>query len=140
MLQAFARDPEHLDRLRAMGLRSLLIVPMRARDRTLGAIIFVTAESGRVYTEADLRLSEDLARRAAVAVDNARLFEESRAALRARSESLALLDTVFLGAPVGLAFVDRELRFVRINDALAALNGHPPEAHLGRTVGEVLRE
>ncbi len=139
MLQAFARDPEHLDRLRAMGLCSLLIVPMRARDRTLGAIVFVTAESGRVYSEADLRLSEDLGRRAAVAVDNARLFEESRAALRARSESLALLDTVFLGAPVGLAFVDRELRFVRINDALASLNGQSPEAHLGRTVGEVVR-
>ncbi len=137
MLQAFARDPEHLDRLRSMGLRSLLIVPMRARDRTLGAIIFVTAESGREYTESDLRLSEDLARRAAVAVDNARLFEESRAALRSRSESLALLDTVFIGAPVGLAFVDVELRFVRINHALAALNGHPPEAHLGRTVAEV---
>jgi PAS domain S-box-containing protein len=138
MLEAFARDPEHLGRLRAMGLRSLLIVPMRARDRTLGAIVFVTAESRREYTEADRDLAEDLAGRAAVAVDNARLFGESRAALQARSESLALLDTVFIGAPVGLAFVDDELRFVRINDALAALNGHPPGAHLGRTVSEVL--
>jgi two-component system cell cycle sensor histidine kinase/response regulator CckA len=137
VLQAFARDEEHLSRLRAMGLRSLLVVPMQARDRILGAIVFVTAESGRDYGRSDLLLSEDLARRAAVAIDNARLFEESRAALRARSESLALLDTVFIGAPVGLAFVDEALRFVRINDALAGLNGQPPEAHLGRTIDEV---
>ncbi len=138
LLRAFARDPEHLARLRAMQLRSLLIVPLRARDRTLGAITFVTAESGREYTDADLSQAEDLAGRAAVAVDNARLFEESRAALRARSESLALLDTVFLGAPVGLAFVDRELRFVRVNDALAAIDGRPSAEHLGRTVEEIV--
>jgi PAS domain S-box-containing protein len=49
-----------------------------------------------------------------------------------------VLDTVFLGTPVGLALVDRELRFVRVNDALAALDGQPAAAHPGRTVGEVL--
>jgi PAS domain S-box-containing protein len=138
LIRQFARDAGHLARLQALGLHSLLIVPLRARERTLGAIIFVTAESGREYTPADLRLAEDLGRRAAMAVDNARLFGDAEAALRARSESLALLDTVFLGAPVGLAFVDRDLRFVRINEALAALDGQAAEAHAGRTVGEVL--
>jgi PAS domain S-box-containing protein len=131
LIRRFARDADHLARLRALGLHSLLVVPMTARDRTLGAIIFVTAESRREYSPEDLRLAEDLARRAAVAVDNARLFGEAQAAL-------ALLDTVFLGAPVGLAFVDRELRFVRINEAFAAMDGQPPQAHPGRTVGEVL--
>jgi PAS domain S-box-containing protein len=137
LLRAFARDPEHLERLRLFGLRSLLIVPLRARGRALGALTFVMAESGRQYSDADLPLAEDLARRAALAVDNARLYEEAEGALHARKESLALLDTVFGGAPVGLAFVDRELRFVRVNDALAGLAGGGGDL-LGRTPAEAL--
>ncbi|HET7240668.1 MAG TPA: GAF domain-containing protein, partial [Gemmatimonadales bacterium] len=136
LLRAFARDPDHLERLRVFGLRSLLIVPLRARSRALGAITFVMAESGRQYSEADLPLAEDLARRAALAVDNARLYEEAEGALHARKDSLALLDTVFGGAPVGLAFVDREGRFVRVNNALAALTGGVDL--LGRTAAEAL--
>jgi signal transduction histidine kinase len=138
LLRRFARDEQHLQGLRAFGLRSLLIVPLTTRGRTLGAITLVTAESGRRYSEADLLPAELLARRAATAVDNARLFHEAEEALREKERSLALLDTVFRGAPIGLAFVDRELRFVRVNEALAAMNGAPVEAHLGRTVAEVL--
>jgi PAS domain S-box-containing protein len=138
LLRSFARDPEHLARLRAFGLHSLLIVPLIARGRTLGALTFVMAESAREYGRPDLPLAVDLARRAAMAVDNARLFGDAETALLAKHETLALLDTVFAGAPVGLAFLDRELRFVRINDALAAMHGIPPAAHLGRTLDEAL--
>ncbi len=138
LLRRFARDPEHLEALRAFGLRSLLIVPLSARGRTLGAITFVMAESGRRYQRADLLLGELLARRAAIAVDNARLYREAEQALQEKDRILALLDTVFRGAPIGLAFVDRELRFVRVNEALAAMNRVPIDAHLGRTVSEVL--
>jgi signal transduction histidine kinase len=138
LLRRFARDEVHLEGLRAFGLRSLLIVPLTARGRTLGAITFVMAESGRHYGRADQLLGEDLARRAAIAVDNARLYREAEAALHEKARTVALLDTVFRGTPVGLAFVDRELRFVRINDALAALNQTSVEAHLGRTVSDVL--
>lgn len=137
-LQDFARDPEHLERLRRLGLCSLLTVPLCARDRTLGAITLAMAESGRHYSEADLPLAEDLARRAATAVDNARLYFEAETALHGKSEILALLDTVFSGAPIGLAFVDRALRFVRINTELATLNGRSSEDHIGRTLAEVL--
>jgi PAS domain S-box-containing protein len=138
LLQSFARDAEHLARLRGFGLHSLLIVPLNARGRILGALTFVMAESRREYGRADLILATDLARRAAMAVDNARLFGEAETALLAKQETLALLDTVFAGAPVGLAFVDRELRFVRINDALAKMHGVPPAEHLGRTLEEAL--
>ncbi len=140
LLRRFARDAAHLEGLRAFGLRSLLIVPLTARGRTLGAITFVMAESGRHYGRADQLLGEDLARRAAIAVDNARLYREAEEALQEKARTVALLDTVFRGTPIGLAFVDRELRFVRINDALAALNRTTVEAHLGRTVSEVLGE
>jgi FOG: GAF domain len=138
LLRRFARDEQHLQGLRAFGLRSLLIVPLTTRGRTLGAITLVTAESGRHYSEADLLPAELLARRAATAVDNARLFQEAEEALREKERTLALLDTVFRGAPIGLAFVDRELKFVRVNEALAAMNGAPVEAHLGRTVADVM--
>ena len=56
------------------------------------------------------------------------------------SEASALFDVVGEGAPVGLAFVDADLRYVRINAALAAINGRPAEEHLGRTIPEVLPE
>ena len=54
-----------------------MIVPLLARGRTLGAITFASAESGRRYGASDLALAEDVARRAALAVDNARLFQEA---------------------------------------------------------------
>ncbi|HUR92946.1 MAG TPA: GAF domain-containing protein [Gemmatimonadales bacterium] len=140
LLRRFARSEEHLQALRAFGLRSLLIVPLIARGRTLGAITFVLAESGRRFATADLLLGEDLARRAATAVDNARLYQETQHALEDKDRSLALLDTVFRGVPVGLAFVDRDLRFVRVNDALAMMNRTAVEDHIGCTLAEVLGE
>jgi signal transduction histidine kinase len=138
LLRRFARDEDHLRGLRAFGLRSLLIVPLSTRGRTLGAITFVTAESGRHYSAADVLPAELLARRAATAVDNARLFQEAEQALREKEGTLALLDTVFRGAPIGLAFVDRALNFVRVNEALAAMTRVPVEAHVGRSLVDVL--
>jgi serine phosphatase RsbU (regulator of sigma subunit)/PAS domain-containing protein len=75
MLVAGARDPEHLAIIRSVGLRSAMVVPMRLRDEVLGAVSFVSAESGRRFDEQDLALAEDLALRAAAAVENARLYE-----------------------------------------------------------------
>jgi serine phosphatase RsbU (regulator of sigma subunit) len=69
-----AKDEEHLRLIRALGMTSVMMVPMRVRDRVLGVISFVSAESGRRFTEADLRLAEDLALRASAAVENARLY------------------------------------------------------------------
>ena len=77
LLVATARDAEHLQLLRMLGVKSAICVPMKARGRTLGTITFVSAESGRSYTRADLALAEDLGRRAALAIDNARLYREA---------------------------------------------------------------
>ncbi|HEX8139820.1 MAG TPA: PAS domain S-box protein [Pyrinomonadaceae bacterium] len=84
-----AEDEEHLSLMRRLGLKSYMVVPLIARGRTLGALTFVTAESGRPYTEADLSFAEDLARRAALAVDNARLYREAQEANRTKDEFLA---------------------------------------------------
>jgi PAS domain S-box-containing protein len=130
-VSAIASDLQQLELLQALQLRSNLIVPLIARARTIGALTLATAESGRTYGPSDVALAEELAARAAMAVDNARLFRDAE-------ESLAVLDTLLASAPVGLAFWDRDLRYVRINDTLAALNGPLPDDHIGRTVPEVL--
>ncbi|MBD2305163.1 PAS domain S-box protein [Chroococcidiopsis sp. FACHB-1243] len=77
LLQNLARDRAHLQSLRQIQMKSALCVPIQARGRTLGAISFVAAESQRVYTHADLIFAEDLGRRAGLAVDNGRLYQEA---------------------------------------------------------------
>lgn len=77
-----AVDAEHLRIIRALHLRSAMIVPLIARGRILGAITFIFAESDRRYTPDDLQFAEDFARRAAIAVDNARLYESEQNARR----------------------------------------------------------
>ena len=87
VLEASAIDEEHLRLLREVGFTSAMTVPITARSRTLGTITLVSAESGRPYTEADLRLAEDLARRSASAVDNAKLYEEAERELAERKRA-----------------------------------------------------
>ena len=88
LLVAAAVNDEHLALIRELGLRSFIVVPLTAREKMLGAITLVHAESGRRYDAADLALAEELARRAAVAIDNARLFHETEEA-RAQLEQQA---------------------------------------------------
>jgi PAS domain S-box-containing protein len=84
-----ARNAEHLEYLRRTRIKSHIIVPLRARGRTLGAVTFVSSRSGRRYGPEDLVLAEDLAQRAALAVDNVRLFQEAQTALRIRDDLLS---------------------------------------------------
>ncbi len=83
-----ALDPEFLEIVERLGLRSAMVVPMIARGRTLGAITLVTAESGRRYDDSDLVFAQEVARRAALAVDNARLLQEIRRVATRLQESL----------------------------------------------------
>jgi PAS domain S-box-containing protein len=83
-LVAAATSQAQLDAFRALGMRSWIIVPLVARDSVLGALTFVMTDSGRRYSEHDLRLAEALADRAASAIENARLYRRAEAA---RSEA-----------------------------------------------------
>lgn len=89
LLEASARDPEYLEIIRRVGMTSVMIVPLTAREHVLGAITFVSAESGRRFEATDLALAEDFARRAALSVDNARLYRAAQEAVRARDAALA---------------------------------------------------
>jgi serine phosphatase RsbU (regulator of sigma subunit) len=88
MLKAAAPDPDALEALRDLGLSSVLTVPLTVQDRILGALSIAYAESGRHYTHDDLTFVESLARRAAVAIDNARLFADREHMSRALQRSL----------------------------------------------------
>ena len=91
LLAIFADDDEHLRILRKLGLKSYIFVPMQSKGRMLGVLTFVMAETGRRYNEIDLLAAEDLAHRAAVAVENAQLYEALREADRRKDDFLATL-------------------------------------------------
>jgi PAS domain S-box-containing protein len=76
LLEQTIDDPKQLAAIRDIGMRSVMIVPMSVAGRAIGAISFISAESGRSFDEDDLAFAGELARRAAVAVENARLYTE----------------------------------------------------------------
>ena len=91
LLDAAARDDEHRRILQALGLRSYMSVPLLAEGKAFGAITFVTAESGREYTGADLQFAREIAARASLAVQNARSYAHANEANRLKDEFLATL-------------------------------------------------
>ena len=91
MIQASAKDAEHVAAIRSLGITSLMMVPLRTRLGTVGAITFVSSESGRRFTDLDLRFAESVADRAAVAIENAWSYEEARMANQLKDEFLATL-------------------------------------------------
>src|SRR6184192_3769142 len=82
MLIALAQDAEHFKILQELGLASAMVVPLIARGRTLGAFTLASESPARRYTQDDLNFAEELARRAALGIDNARLYSEAQDALR----------------------------------------------------------
>jgi PAS domain S-box-containing protein len=146
-VQSFLSEDEMagLDRLderrelfRALGLVSRMAIPIVARGHVIGAVMLLSADPDRHYDQSDLDLVAGLTDRIALSVDNARLHQETEQAVVLKEESLSLLDTLLASAPVGLGFVDRDLRFLRVNDTLAGMNAAAPEEHLGKTVREMV--
>ena len=87
---AFA-EPSQRRTVEALGPRSLICVPLVDSGKPIGALTLVTSGSGRRYDEADLSLAADVARRAAVVVEHARLFHQAEQATRARDDVLAVV-------------------------------------------------
>jgi PAS domain S-box-containing protein len=135
LLVSTASDPEHLEIIRSLGMKSAIVMPMKVQNKVLGAVTFVFAESDRRYRSKDLDFVYDLASRAALAIENSRLFTEASQAVLREKESSAVLNILLMSAPVAFAFLDRDLRYVRVNDAFEKLMDKPRSAVIGTVFG-----
>jgi PAS domain S-box-containing protein len=138
MLVAAARDPEHLSILRLVGFTSVMIVPMIARERSVGVITFVAAESRYRYDGRDLELTLELARRAALAIDNARLYDAERVARLQAEEAQVRFQGLFEGVPDAILVIDGEGRFIEANAAACRMLGYDLDALLTVGMGDIL--
>ncbi|WP_445637578.1 histidine kinase [Nostoc sp. DSM 114161] len=141
-----AQDAEHLRILRELGLKSGIISPLIARGQILGAISFITDQDDRRYSQADLTLAEDIAHRAAIAIDNARLYleaQQSQQAAMRSADRITLLQSVTAAFSESLTLlqvadviVDRGIAALGANFAMIALlNETNTELEILRTVG-----
>ena len=147
LLASIAKDADHLEHLRDIGFKSFMCVPLMVRGRALGAVSFVFADSGRRYGQEDLAFAGEMARRAAIAIDNALLYraaqheiEQRRAAeetLRAREAQLQLITDI---TPVMFTHCSRDRRYVFVNSAYARMLGRTPEEIIGNPIAEIIGE
>jgi PAS domain S-box-containing protein len=128
--EAIGDDQELRRIVDELGLRASICVPLKARGRILGALTLIAAETHPLYTQADFELATELAHRAAVAVDNARLFREAERGANAAQALAYVAD--------GVVLLDREGRVRHWNGAAAAITGVAEEDALGRPVREVV--
>ncbi|NOK22601.1 sensor histidine kinase, partial [Corallococcus carmarthensis] len=91
LLEAASWDAAHREQVRLLAPRSAIVLALRSRERNLGLLILATSGSGRRYGARELAQAEELARRAALALDNAHLFETSEQAIRVRDEVLRIV-------------------------------------------------
>jgi PAS domain S-box-containing protein len=125
LLVAGARDEKHLEIMRQIGFRSVMLVPLKVRERVLGIITFVNTETSRHHTTEDLARAEDLARRAALAVENARLYRaerQTREAAERTSDRLARLQAV--STALSQALTPQQVATAVIEHGISSLNAH----------------
>jgi len=130
-LTTFGFDERQLEIARSLAPRSYVTVPLVARGEVFGSISLVTAESGRVYGESDLTLAQELARHAAAAIDNARLYAEAERRGRAARALEAVGD--------GVVLVDRTGVIRLWNTAAETITGVPEEDVLGKKIEAVVQ-
>ncbi|WP_375473982.1 ATP-binding protein [uncultured Nostoc sp.] len=90
-LQRKSSDEEHFSLLRQLQVKSQMVVPLLVRERKLGTILFASAQPERHYTTVDLEMAEELAQRAAFAIENAQLYQQAQEANRIKEEFLAIV-------------------------------------------------
>jgi signal transduction histidine kinase len=130
-LREHARSEEHLELLRRLAPTSLILVPLTARGNELGMLRLASTRTDRHYGPPDLTLAGELARVAATAIDNARLYQRAQEAIRARDEVLRVVSHD-LRNPVGAVRMGAEF-------LIDELGGQLGDGALGRTLHTIRR-
>jgi PAS domain S-box-containing protein len=120
----------------AIGISAAAALPLCVGDRCLGSLGLFFEEPS-AFEDEERGLIQSIAVHCAAALDRARLFEAERRARRLAEEAYAELDAIVENAPLGVAFLDRTMRYRRVNRLLAQLNGLTVEQHIGRTPREL---
>src|SRR5581483_8206197 len=134
VLVSAARDAEHLDALRRIGIRSAMVVPLVARSGTLGAITFLACAGRRPYDDADLAFAEELARRVAQGLENGRLYQQALAAEEGLRRQLEFTTAVANSLAEGVVALDASGVVTFANPAAVALLGSPVGAPVDRVL------
>ncbi len=137
LLQSVAQSPEELELLRSVGYRSAIIVPLLTQEQALGTITFVATETNRSFTKADLSMAEDLGRRTAAAIENARLYQTIQTSEQELRQSEERFRSAFEQAAVGMAHLALDGRYLRVNNRLCEILGYPREELLQKTFMEL---
>jgi len=120
-----------------LGLHALYGVPLLEGEHLVG-VAYMGSRTAYAFSEADMLLFRIMASRATALIVQAQLRAREQIAREQAQHSLAMVDTLLATSPVGIAFLDQELRYLRVNKTLAETNFLSVEAHLGRTVQEVV--
>src|SRR5690349_14948963 len=123
LLRAISANDENLELLRALKLRSTMIAPLKARGRILGAIVLAAAASGQVFTRRGVELAEEVSARAAITLDNSRLYARLSHTERDLRTSRDQLQAIVDGVADAVTAQDQNGRLVYANDAAAELLG-----------------
>lgn len=152
LLVKAALNEEHLSMIRALGIASYMIAPMKIGAKVLGTITFVSSSDRQLYTNSDLPLAEGLAARAALAIENARLYRSAQLEIDMRQkteerllllqEELRLskdqLETIIQSSSDGITLQDDSGKLIYANDTAAYMVGFSsPEALISATSKEV---
>ncbi|HEY6562489.1 MAG TPA: PAS domain S-box protein [Polyangiaceae bacterium] len=138
--ERIAYDDRHADILRAADIRSLMVVPLAARGRTFGALTLASAESGRRYSSLDLQVAEDLASRIAMALDNARLYDDAQRANAALRLSEAKSSGIVSIAADAIISIDNDQRITLFNGGAEGIFGYSQAEAIGAPLDILIPE
>ncbi len=125
--------------LKAAGVQAYAGYPLIAHGRLLGTLAFATCRRP-CLTPDELELLQTLSDQVAAVLERNRLLRDLRASEQTAQRHLTLLQNVYATAPVGLCFLDRDLRYVSVNEKLAQITGRTPAEHIGRKLGDFIPE